>query len=100
MVEEAEPDDEQQGKLERDFAREYHLITRDDRLEKVAEDLVTHFVGRAQGGKGMVICIDKPTAVKMYDKVQKHWKAYLADLKSEMMVADALNRPALADRVK
>lgn len=26
-------------------------------------------------GKGMVICIDKVTAVKMYDKVHKYWKA-------------------------
>jgi type I restriction enzyme, R subunit len=100
LIEEAELDDEQEQKLEREFAREYHLITRDDRLEKVAEDLVAHFMGREQGGKGMVICIDKATAVKMYDKVRKHWKAYLADLKAELPLADALNRPALEARIK
>ena len=33
-------------------------------------------MGRKQSGKGMVICIDKMTAVRMYDKVQKYWKAY------------------------
>ena len=93
LIEQAELDDEQEKKLEREFAREYHLITRDDRLEKVAEDLVAHFMGREQGGKGMVICIDKATAVKMYDKVQKHWKAYLADLKAELPLADPLKRP-------
>ena len=38
LIEAAELDDEQEKKLEREFAREYHLITRDDRLEKVAED--------------------------------------------------------------
>jgi type I restriction enzyme R subunit len=48
----------------------------------------------------MVICIDKVTAVKMYDKVQKHWKAYLADLKAELPLADALKRPGLEARIK
>ena len=47
LIEAAELDDEQERKLEREFAREYHLITRDDRLEKVAEDLVAHFMGRS-----------------------------------------------------
>ncbi len=89
LIEQAELDDEQEKKLEREFAREYHLITRDDRLEKVAEDLVAHFMGREQGGKGMVICIDKLTAVKMYEKVKKHWGAYLADLQSELAARES-----------
>src|ERR1039457_3715608 len=100
LIEQAELDEEQQKKLEREFAREYHLITRDDRLEKVAEDLVAHFMGREQGGKGMVICIDKLTAVKMYDRVRKHCKAYLADLKAKLPVTDSLNRPALEALIK
>lgn len=99
LIEAAELDDEQEKKLEREFAREYHLITRDDRLERVAEDLVAHFMGREQAGKGMVICIDKLTAVKMYDKVRKHWGAYLADLKAELPLADELKRPALEGRI-
>ena len=41
------------------FAREYHLITRDDRLEKVAEDIVAHFMGRGHMGKAMVVCIEE-----------------------------------------
>src|SRR6266705_1908602 len=56
LLEEAELDEAQEKKLEREFAREYHLITRDDRVEKVAEDLVRHFVGRGHRGKGMVVC--------------------------------------------
>lgn len=100
LIEAAELDDEQEKKLEREFAREYHLITRDDRLEKVAEDLVAHFMGREQGGKGMVICIDKLTAVKMYEKVRKHWGAYLADLKAELPLADELKRPGLEQKIK
>jgi type I restriction enzyme, R subunit len=99
LIDEAELDDEQHKKLEREFAREYHLITREDRLEKVAEDLVTHFMGRAQGGKGMVVCIDKATAVKMHDKVLKFWKTYLDNLKARLTTADTLGRPALEDKI-
>ncbi len=28
----------------------------------------------------MMVCIDKATAVRMYDKVQAHWKAEIARL--------------------
>jgi len=99
LVDAAELDAEQEKKLEREFAREYHLITRDDRLEKVAEDLVSHFMGRKQSGKGMVVCIDKMTAVKMYDKVKKYWTAYLGGLKAQLSVADDLARPELQQQI-
>src|SRR5262249_14272969 len=32
-----------------------------------------HFLGRGFQGKAMVVSIDKATALKMYDKVQKYW---------------------------
>ena len=84
ILEEAELDEAQEAKLEREFAREYHLITRDERLETVTEDIVSHFIGRGYRGKAMVISIDKPTAVKMYDKVQKYWQQRIQSLKSEL----------------
>src|SRR5207247_2095873 len=40
-----------------------------------------HFMERGQMGKAMVVSIDKATAVRMYDKVHKHWQLYLAGLK-------------------
>ncbi len=83
ILEDAELDEAQEAKLEREFGREYHLITRDDRLETIAEDIVSHFMGRGYQGKAMVISIDKATAVRMHDKVQKHWKQYIEHLKSE-----------------
>jgi type I restriction enzyme R subunit len=87
LLDEAMLDEDQEKKLEREFAREYHLITRDDRLEKIAEDLVSHFMGRWGQGKAMVVSIDKATAVKMYDKVQKYWKKYLKDLQRKLETA-------------
>ena len=84
ILEDAELDEAQEAKLEHEFAREYHLITREDRLETIAEDIVAHFISRGYQGKGMVISIDKATTVKMFDKVQKYWKQYIGRLKFKL----------------
>ncbi len=73
LIERAELDPEQEARLERELSRQYHLITRDDRLETVAKDIARHFTGRGFQGKAMVVSIDKATALRMYDKVRKHW---------------------------
>jgi len=99
LLEEAELDEAQEKKLEREFAREYHLITRDERLEAVAKDLVTHFTGRGFQGKGMMICIDKATAVRMYDKVKKHWGEKIATLQVERAGADGDARKEIEERI-
>lgn len=99
LLEEAELDEEQQKKLEREFSREYQLVTRDDRLEKIAEDIVEHFMGRGQEGKAMVVCIDKATAVRMHDKVQKYWKQYVADLEDKLAVSSVEESNALQDKI-
>jgi type I restriction enzyme R subunit len=75
LIEDAGLDDEQEEKLEKVLGRQYHLITRDDRLETVAKDIVHHFLGRGFIGKAMVVSIDKATALRMYDKVRAHWLA-------------------------
>jgi type I restriction enzyme R subunit len=95
ILEAAELDEEQEKKLEREFAREYHLITRDDRLGKVAEDIVAHFMGRGHRGKAMVVCIDKATAIRMYDKVRDHWAAHHAKLAGELQQAPVEQRELL-----
>ncbi|WP_065761812.1 type I restriction endonuclease subunit R [Pseudomonas defluvii] len=100
LLEEAELDDEQERKVEQVFAREYHLITREDRLEAIAKDLVSHFVGRGYQGKAMLVCIDKATAVRMYNKVQDHWKAYLAELKGQLAKAPKEHQAELQHKIQ
>jgi type I restriction enzyme, R subunit len=78
ILEEAELDQAQEAKLARLFSQQYQLVTREDRLERVAADLVEHFPGRGFPGKAMVVSIDKATAVRMYDKVTKKWQDRLA----------------------
>lgn len=100
LLEEAELDEEQERKVEQVFAREYHLITREDRLEAIAKDLVNHFVGRGYQGKAMLVCIDKATAVRMYNKVQGHWKTYLADLKAQLAQAPKEQQEELQHKIQ
>ncbi|HJX51964.1 MAG TPA: type I restriction endonuclease subunit R, partial [Polyangia bacterium] len=73
LLEDAELDEDQQKAVERQFARQYHLITREERLDTIAADLVQHFLGLPRGAKAMVVSIDKLTAVRMYDKVKAAW---------------------------
>lgn len=84
LIEDAELDPDQEAKLERELGRQYHLITRDDRLDTVAADIVRHFLGRGFVGKAMVVCIDKATALRMYDKVKQHWAAESAQVQKEL----------------
>jgi len=81
LLEDENLDEAQQQKLERKFAREMEVIKRDDRLDTIAKDIVYHFPRRGYLGKGMVVSLDKFTVVKMYDKVQKHWKEEIKRLR-------------------
>ena len=84
LIEDADLDPEQEAKLERELGRQYHLITRDDRLDTVAKDIVRHFLGRGFVGKAMVVSIDKATALRMHDKVKLHWAADMARTQKEL----------------
>ncbi len=84
LIETAELDPEQEAKLERELGRQYHILTRDDRLETVAKDIVRHFLGRGFVGKAMVVSIDKATALKMHDKVRAHWASEIGRVQEEL----------------
>ncbi|MFZ4795761.1 MAG: type I restriction enzyme endonuclease domain-containing protein, partial [Blastocatellia bacterium] len=64
------------------------LITREDRLETVAQDIVRHFLGRGFVGKAMVVSIDKATTLRVHDKVRKHWAAETARVQKELLRYD------------
>lgn len=100
ICERADLDEDQERKLEKEFAREYHLLTRDDRLDRIGEDIVAHYMGRGVLAKAMVISIDKATAVRTFDKVQKHWQIALAKLRQEAAAADPMDKPELEARLK
>lgn len=84
LLEDEEADPEAREKLEREFSRELEVIKRDDRLETIAADIAFHFPRRGYLGKGLVVSVDKYTAVKMYDKVQARWKEDMRRLVGEI----------------
>ncbi len=98
LLDAASVDDEAEQSLARAFGRQYQLITRDSRLEELARDIVAHFMGRLQFGKAMVVSLDKLTAVRMYDKVQRHWKGEITRLDAELTHATGDARDALLAR--
>jgi len=82
-----ELNEQQEEKLEQEFSTFYHLITREDRLNAVARDVVSHFVGRGYNGKAMVVSVDKKTAVRMHEKVKSEWERYIAKLRIDLSQA-------------
>ena len=79
-----ELNDEEEERLEQEFSTFYQLVTREDRLNAIARDIVEHFVGRGYDGKAMVVSIDKKTAVRMYTKVRAEWDRYLGKLRMDL----------------
>lgn len=100
VIEDAELDDEQQRKLERVLGNQYHLITRDQRLDRIAADIVEHFGTRGFRGKGMVVCIDKLTAVRVHEKVRAKWTERQDQLKRALATASSEDHDELLDRLR
>jgi type I restriction enzyme R subunit len=93
-------DDAQKEKLEKRFATELEVIKRADRLETIAKDIVYHFPNRGYLGKGMVISVDKFTAVMMYEKVQRLWKEEIKQLVGQISKAPTELERARLKRIR
>lgn len=76
--------DDNQARLEKEFGTELTVLKRDSRLETIAKDIAYHFPRRGYLGKGMVITIDKFTAVKMYNKVTRIWEEEKRTIQKEI----------------
>jgi type I restriction enzyme, R subunit len=81
-VERAELDPDQVSLLEKLLGKDYEVITADDRLDKLAADFVEHCTTRWQAGKSMLVCIDKVTCARMFQRIEPRWKAKLAEVKA------------------
>ena len=86
-IEKADLDVDQQEKLEREFAKEIHLLTAQQRLKSIAKDFVRHYSDLWTSGKAMFVCLNKVTCVRMYDMVQKYWAEEIERLEKERKTA-------------
>ncbi len=81
-IEKADLDPDQQALLENLLGRDYEVITADDRLDKLAEDFVEHCSTRWETGKSMLVCIDKITCARMFQRIEPRWKAKCVQLQA------------------
>ncbi len=100
IIQSSDLTDESEAQLEKEFAKAYHIITRDDRLDTIAKDIVEHYMGRepfSSGvrGKAMIVSIDKATAIRMYDKVQLAWRDHIEKLRAELASGDTSRKESI-----
>jgi type I restriction enzyme R subunit len=88
-IEEAELKPDQVAKLEKLLGKDYEVITADERLDRLADDFVEHCSTRWECGKSMLVCIDKITCARMYQRIIPRWKAKLAKNKAQIPILEA-----------
>lgn len=90
ILEEENLTDEQREKLDREYSTLLQVVRREDRLQEIAKHIVQHYPyrldvldesGSRKPMKAMVICIDKFTAVRMYEMVQTAQKEEIKALR-------------------
>ena len=89
IIDSADFTQEQEEQFEKEYVNLYQVITRDERLDIIAKDVVEHFMNRGFMGKAMYVAIDKATAVKMYDRVQFEWSKYIKKLENKLLKANS-----------
>jgi type I site-specific deoxyribonuclease, HsdR family len=77
-IEEAELDPDETALLDKLLGKDYEVITADERLNKIAADFVEHCATRWQSGKAMLVCIDKITCARMYQRIIPLWEMKVA----------------------
>ena len=84
LEEAGDMDSSQLAKLEREFAKEVHLLTAKKRLRVVAQDFVKHYSDLWTSGKAMMVCYNKVTCVRMYDYAQEYWQQEIKAVEKQL----------------
>jgi type I restriction enzyme R subunit len=80
----ADLDPDKEALLEKLLGKDYEIITADERLDKLAIDFVEHCATRWESGKSMLVCIDKITCGRMYNRIMLLWAAKLEGVNVEI----------------
>lgn len=93
ILEDENLSEEQREKLDREYSTLLQVVKREDRLQEIAKHIVQHYPYRLdvlddqdqrKPMKAMVICIDKFTAVRMYEFVQQAQKDEVKELRRKI----------------
>ncbi len=93
ILEDENLSDEQKKRLDREYSTLLQVVRREDRLQEIAKHIVQHYPYRLdvqdeemdrKPMKAMVVCIDKFTAVRMYEFVQQAQKEEIKELRKKI----------------
>ena len=99
-IDRADADEKEQERLEREFAKEIHILKAQSRLEAIARDFVRHYSDLWTTGKAMFVCLDKVTCVRMYDLVQWYWKEETERIRAQIKRATQQEAQELSRKLK
>ena len=88
-IDKAELDPDKEALLEKLLGQDYEVITADNRLDKLAIDFVEHCSARWESGKSMLVCIDKITCGRMYERIIPLWSAKIETLRELLPLKEA-----------
>ena len=77
--------DAEREKLENEFATQFEVLKRPSRLRSIAKDIVKNFPYRGYLGKGIVACVDKYSAVRMYGYMREAWDDEIKDINKRLL---------------
>lgn len=86
--------EEQKKTLDREYSTLLQVVRREDRLQEIAKHIVQHYPyrldvendeGKRKPMKAMVVCIDKFTAVRMFEFVQQAQKEEIKELRKKII---------------
>ncbi|MCD7780327.1 MAG: type I restriction endonuclease subunit R, partial [Candidatus Gastranaerophilales bacterium] len=100
IIDSADFTEEQEEQFEKEYVNMYQIITREDRLDIIAKDVVKHFMNRGFMGKAMYVATDKATAIKMYDKVKIEWNKYIKNLENKLLCSNKDSQEVLQNKIK
>lgn len=83
-IEAADLDIDQKAKVELELRNDIHILTSEQRLEAIARDFVSHYSDLWTTGKAMFICVNKTTAVRMYNLAMKYWAEKIAEIEKSL----------------
>jgi type I restriction enzyme, R subunit len=98
--------DEQKKTLDREYSTLLQVVRREDRIQEIAKHIVQHYPYRLdvvdehknrKPMKAMVVCIDKFTAVRMYEFVQQAQKEEIKELRKKIV---KVRNPEVKERYK
>lgn len=81
-IDQAGLDADQEALLDKLLGKDYEVITAEDRLDKLAADFVERCSARWECGKSMLVCIDKITCARMFQRIKPRWDVRLAELQA------------------